>query len=83
MRVKSGERIDVIAVWAGATTWAVIRIDNGLEDEGRVGGGGIEKRLPGIVDRVDIEREKDETRVDHDENGYEIQWIRLSRTRGR
>lgn len=83
MRVESGERVNVIAVWAGATARAVKRVNNDLEDEGWIGGGGIEERLPGIIDRVDIKRQKDETRVDHDEDGYEIQWIRLSRTRGR
>ncbi len=66
IRVESGERVDVVAVRAGITAGATVDIDDGLEDEGRVGGSGVKKGLPGIIARVDVEREEDETRIDHD-----------------
>lgn len=66
MRVEGGERVDVVAVRAGAAPGPAVDVDDGLEDEGWVGGGGVEEGLPGVVARVDVEREKDETGVDHD-----------------
>lgn len=69
VRVESGERIDVIGVRAGASAGATIGVDDCLKDERRVGGGGVEERLPAIIARVDIERDKGETGIDH--NGEE------------
>ena len=77
MRVESGERVDVVAVRAGATARAIIDVDNGLKDERRIGGGGVEEGLPGIIARVDVEREEDETGVDHDGDKSWIRRIRL------
>lgn len=68
MRVESGKRVDVVTVGAGTTARAAIDVDDGLKNEGGVGGGGIEEWLPGIIARIDVERYKNKTGVDHDGN---------------
>lgn len=69
MRVEGRQGIDVVDIRAGTTAGAVIGVDHHLKDEGWVGSGGIEERLPGIEARVDIERKEDETGIDHDGDG--------------